>query len=358
MTGESIPEASTWIYPFKHLVFYEPQIVKFLELLNGLELETCEAKDLVPTVTSLAEEMWHSLGTSKQRSDAEYADINIAAIMRKQPDFLFGNHFRKVEQNTSNGQGAITEELKKETGLGNMGSTEGYIPYVDDPGLLGDVGASSKDDQSGSTGQDMASQAPNPQICTCLRNARDHLQLLVKVLHEYLGDLLTLRRDISGRSLKKIGFEHLWHLYKAGDLVVSSKQPFQAYRVIHVGGGRSLMTMQTLSDDAQQDRFRKSGVSPFAIDCVRFDFDGEKFGPVQETISISEFDEEKVITELNVYPMAFAEDEVALRRMLTERGQRFVEFNDFQHKRYSGLSLGDPQEEVRDDDLPFCEFVC
>lgn len=87
-------------------------------------------------------------------------------------------------------------------------------------------------------------------------------------------------------------------------------------------------------------------MSPFVIDCVRFDFDGEKLGPVQDTISIFEYEEDRTITTLDVYPISYAEKEEELTKALLNRGRRFAAYRAFKHKRYEGLSLSEPQEEV------------
>lgn len=87
-------------------------------------------------------------------------------------------------------------------------------------------------------------------------------------------------------------------------------------------------------------------MSPFNIDCVRFDFDGEKFGPVQDTIKIFEYEDDRLISKLDVYPIVYAEREVEVSKTLLDRGRRFAVYRDFQHKRYEGLSLDNPQEEV------------
>lgn len=91
---------------------------------------------------------------------------------------------------------------------------------------------------------------------------------------------------------------------------------------------------------------QQSQMSSFNIDCVIFDFDGEKFGPVQDTIKIFEHDDERLISKFDVYPIDYAEREVEASKTLLDRGRRFAVYRDFQHKRYEALSLDDPQEEV------------
>ena len=91
---------------------------------------------------------------------------------------------------------------------------------------------------------------------------------------------------------------------------------------------------------------RKSGVSPFIVDCVRYDFNGDNFGPVQDNISIKEYDDYRKVTDLDVYPIDFAENAALLKDTLVKRGRQFAAHREFKHKRYSGLSLGEVQEEV------------
>ena len=195
---------------------------------------------------------------------------------------------------------------------------------------------------------------PKKLACTCPQDAKNDLQLLVRFINEGLGELISLRENTAEGKLQKIAFEHLWNLYQPGDIVVSSRSDVQAYKVIHISGGWPLMV--------GQDSFAMAGVpaqskhppgvqakfkySPSIIDCVRIDFDGEKFGPVQTKVEICEFDEERVIRKLGVYCLRFAEDETQLESTLVNRGQYFVELASVKHKKYSGLSMGETQEEV------------
>ncbi|KAI4262402.1 MAG: hypothetical protein L6R42_002424, partial [Xanthoria sp. 1 TBL-2021] len=158
---------------------------------------------------------------------------------------------------------------------------------------------------------------------------------------------------IVNHELEKIGFRDLWLLFKPGDLVITSQKPHLARRVLRVHGGRPLLTKNhTDPEDAPsgintyEDPGRKAGISPFVIVSVGIDFDGAKFGPIHETTDISKFDDEKNIVELEIYPMGFSKNAKALREILLNRGQRFAQLGSFKHKRYTGLSLTDPAEEI------------
>ena len=260
------------------------------------------------------------------------------------------NHLRKVKKSTPKDQ---EEEEPEDITAVHIGLSN--VSQVPDPNK-------EVSEQSNLAPEGEAPADNNPLMCTCLKDARDHLQLLVTTMDKYLGGLLSLRKAIQDRTASKIRFEHLWHLFIPGDLVVTSKQPHQAYRVIYVSGGRPLLTTASLRDrdgvDGPTPVFqRHSQVSPFNIDCVRLDFDGEKFGPIQERISVFEYEEDKMITKLAVYPVDYADKADEIEAKLLDRGRRFAEYRDFKHKRYAGLSLNDPQEEVSYSHEPFLRGI-
>lgn len=339
LTGESVDPNREWIPPFKHFVMYEKQIRMFVQLLGEKNADFLEAKDLIRTLKEITEEVVRNLDPT--RGDFAYSEATINSMLDKRESFV--THFKKARHGLAEHQDS-KEELNGDAEEGTGERAEATV--VQSEGVEENLKISS----SAAVFEGTTSRSPNRQTCSCLRDAKHHLQLLLTVLDENLGDLLILRKAISEKSLKKIEFEHLWHLFQPGILVVTAKSPRQAYRVLHVSGGRSLMTTQPLLDRGspvdQQDTSRKSKRSPFRLDCIKYDFDGEVFGPLQETLSLVEYNDEKKITELDVYPMEFSEDQTALNRVLIERGRQFAGFHKFKHKRYAGLSLQDPQEEV------------
>ena len=333
LSGQPFSSGNTWIYPFKHFVFYETRIRKFVELLNETNVDGFEAKDLSRSLSRIISEVVRIL--EPERDDVEYSDIYISNFLQRKP--FLNNHHAKVRMSFPEDlEDELEDDDKADHGLSSN------FP-VDDP-------VAKVSERSNIAPEVNPPQEQYTYMCTCLKDARDQLQLLVNIMDSHLGSLLILRNAIRDRVASRIRFEHLWHLFQPGDVVVTSRQPCQAYRVIHVSGGRPLLTTDIVHGhedaEAEPTLHRQSHVSLFNIDCVKFDFDGEKFGPVQDTISITEYEEERIITKLDVYPISYAEEE-ELSRTLLDRGRRFAGYHDFQHKRYEGLSLTEPQEEVR-----------
>ena len=333
LSGEQIYALETWIYPFKHIIVYEKQIRKCVELLNETKVEGIEPKDLTHILSRIFSEVVRILGP--KREDFEWSDTYVFNILQKKASL--NNHFAKVEETSPKDQ---EEELKDDTKADNNLFS---ISTVDDPTTK--VSAPT----DGTLKENLVLKK-NSHVCTCLKDARDHLQLLVDTIDSHLGSLLTLHKAIRGRVTPKISFENLWHLFQPGDIVVTSRQPRQAYRVIHVSGGRPLLITEIKGDgkdtEATPTLLRQSQASPFSIDCVRFDFDGDKFGPVQDRIYIQQYEEERTITELDLYPIECVDKKEKVSETLLDRGRRFAGYHNFQHKRYEGLSLSEPQEEV------------
>ncbi|KAK2812459.1 hypothetical protein FQN50_001460 [Emmonsiellopsis sp. PD_5] len=76
-----------------------------------------------------------------------------------------------------------------------------------------------------------------------LENETQQLRCLLEFMDRDMRDIFDVKRHISDNSLEDIAFEHLWLLYKPGDLVLHSspEQPnsrCQAYRILNVTGGR------------------------------------------------------------------------------------------------------------------------
>ena len=242
LTVEIDFKSKVWIYPFKHLLVFEPQIRKYVLLLSKIDVDALRAKDLLRVLSQIALEVAHSLGP--KRDDFEYSEANIEKILMNHAG-RFETHFGKARQGSPPGQ----KETEAENGINSK------LP-VDRPDSA-TVAATNQDDQTNLEDPTLANKKQLDLPCTCLRDAKEQLQLLVKVVDEQLADLLGLRKAIFECSLKKIRFRDLWNLYQSGDLVVSCEEPCQAYRVIFVCGGR--LYLQGAKSTAETSRVSVQG---------------------------------------------------------------------------------------------------
>ncbi|KAL8857164.1 MAG: hypothetical protein Q9178_006219 [Gyalolechia marmorata] len=318
LTGQdSLRFSRQFVYPFKHLLTYSEHVKLFLEHLKSLDLDSSRVDDMVPTLTEAVAAVASAL--SPEHSTVEISSENTATVLGKL-DFI--KHFRKAEKTASSAPS--------------------------DPSQ-GDV-AVTPSTQAGS----LATEVEQTKFkCTCLKDARDHLQALCDVMKVYLSELLAEYSAIAEHRQKKIKFYNLWLLFKPGSLIIKPHFPHRAYRVLRVHGGRPLLTTAAVDPDYASsgvntflDTARKSRISPFVIEFMGIDFDGANFGPIHERVEIGEFDGWKTIVELEAHPIDFVNDAQSLKKSLIARGRRFAQLQEFQHKIHSGLSLTDPEEEV------------
>ena len=339
LSDERLDPTGVFIYPFKHLLVYHEQIRHFVKLLEEIDLNSLKARDMLQTLQKIVSQVASSPGP--KQIDFDLSDTSVENTFERM--HWHPRHKKKLQQSPAHVDSEKAENTKP--------VAEAFMNRPE-RAQVGQIGLDNNDTVGGcNESVEVLGHKHLDPTCTCLRDARDHLKLVIDVIDGDLAGLMTLRQAISDRSLRKIRFKDLWNLFQPGDLVVTSKRPHQAFRVIFVSGGRPLMTSAILVNENDtradfQDVDRRSKVSPFRIDCVRFGFDGKNYGPVQEEVNINHYDEEKEIVELEVYPIRFADDEMGLRQNLIKRGKHFTTYREFKHKWYAGLSLSGRLQEV------------
>lgn len=173
-----------------------------------------------------------------------------------------------------------------------------------------------------------------------VRKIVNGMKCLLQFMDKDLQDIMEIRREIKEVTLQEIAFEHLWHLFKPGDLVISNKPKEQAYRVLHAGGGRPFRDKVDMAGRPLINSGQKI-TSKFTLDCFYIDFNGTHYGPAPKKISISPYEGKRQITALDVIPITFLPDKDAqdIEETLVARGKKFVKLARVSHKKYKGLSL-------------------
>ncbi|KAH7336194.1 hypothetical protein BKA65DRAFT_29270 [Rhexocercosporidium sp. MPI-PUGE-AT-0058] len=191
---------------------------------------------------------------------------------------------------------------------------------------------------------------------------RDELRCLVEFMDKDMQDIFEVKHAISAHTLEEVAFEHLWQVYKPGAIIYSSKQrenpsQCQAYRVIHVTGGRvcfdkgsksdfNPVTSRTWdvvseNDDLCRDTIKSSALerTTFIVDCYLLDFDGYRIGPTPKRFAIQPYSGKRSILSLPVYPSDYDPNCKQIRATLVQRGLRFTDLVLGAHKKYSGSSI-------------------
>ncbi|EHL02331.1 hypothetical protein M7I_1676 [Glarea lozoyensis 74030] len=168
------------------------------------------------------------------------------------------------------------------------------------------------------------------------RKLRNGLRCLIYFMDVYMQDILEMHGKIQRGEVKEIAFDYLWMLFKRGEEIVTTKSQIQAYHVLQVTGGRSIVP--ALSDDTEKKRARisQTRTSALVIDCFYLDFDGKKFGPVMKTFTIEPFEGSMPLSALECIPLP--KDGIK-RESLIDRGKKFVKATKTAHMNYRGLTV-------------------
>lgn len=197
------------------------------------------------------------------------------------------------------------------------------------------------------------------------KEAITHLHILTNFMREDMKEIFAKHNLLRSSKAETIAFIDMWHVFMAGDLVIaedeSSGKGLELYQVSILpacdffSSRRPVKQIQTRTEGSHQlveSVYKEetiSAMSVFTVDVFYFDFDGQKFGPVEKRIELISFEGEKKITDLPLCPLRFRKDATEFKRSMLRRGEKFRELSkktDYPHREYSGLSVGEPQEQV------------
>jgi len=170
-----------------------------------------------------------------------------------------------------------------------------------------------------------------------------------------LGPVREIRDKIADKSLQKIGFSDLWHLFRPGDVVMSENHEreqlctvyslnaddpirFKSRRAVQITRPRYRREtdLEDINDEvpyAQED----DEYPPFLLRCYYTVCDGVLVGPACRDVVILYFSGEKPIFDLPAYPVSLHPDEATILRRFRDRGVRFLSSQG--HKHYEGVTV-------------------
>lgn len=157
---------------------------------------------------------------------------------------------------------------------------------------------------------------------------------LFELIDNYLKPIASRLRQ---REAIKVRFADLWHLFRSDDEIItkhgSDTSNVMAMRVLRTNGGRRHIRSGTAPSfdstplPSNEERLQSvNGTNPFSIHAWYMDFDGTALTPVRRRFVIQPYAGERSITDLEVYPIAYAKDASKLKARLIERGEKFVKF--------------------------------
>ncbi|KAI0000100.1 hypothetical protein F4779DRAFT_622600 [Xylariaceae sp. FL0662B] len=258
-------------------------------------------------------------------------------------------------------------EFNKVTATDKINISTGQNKTLDSP-----ADPSKDTDQPSSERERAAFTNPNSEKpdAHSLRKRIEHLELPENFIKTDLGHLVRIRRQIAGCALGSIAFEDLWHLFKPGDILFTTRNGHEQLFVVYmVTGGKQRLRNRTKAeiqdirlsqrhhrfsarasardgsdsvssdeeDEDERPRMDPAGKgtwAPLVIDCYRIAYDRSYVGPVDSSKKITRFVGKKRITDLPVYPLQFHPKSDEVMEYLEQRGRRFIQCNG--HRSYDG----------------------
>lgn len=178
--------------------------------------------------------------------------------------------------------------------------------------------------------EEYGSEQAYKELC-CLIDFMDH-------------ELGTLRALKSG-SIEKVYYSDLWHIFKPGEVVITRQEPLHAYRVLYVTGGRPYLSPPRSKEEENEEIGYKvpSKTSDFLILCYQVHYDGEKFGPVTQSFTVTSYSGRRSLRDLPIYPLRFAEDS-GIKERLFSNGRKYLRVSKGTHIQYRGPNLHEGEE--------------
>jgi hypothetical protein len=192
-----------------------------------------------------------------------------------------------------------------------------------------------------------------------------HLETFVAFVEKHIEPAW---QRAAGTSQRKFRFVDLWMAFQPGELLyapLTSDSPQSS----ETGKGASAKTetgqrsgvradigqksstkmyqkgwrLYTMGQDAIHDDklndTQKSSKREFDLHVYYMEYDGNSYVPVRHTFSIMDFEGERDITSLEVYPMRFAKEADKIKKELEDQGTWFREAVARNHLSYDGWTL-------------------
>jgi hypothetical protein len=153
------------------------------------------------------------------------------------------------------------------------------------------------------------------------QTTKDYVDLFYNILEEELRDTLAQRNDLIRNGV--ITHALLWTLFEPNDVVISSSDSPRGYIFVQAN-----VEVQSQS---------------WLVTCKHIDYNGKKFGYMDERFTVNPFVGTQPITSLPVYPLKYHPEKDAVRESLIAQGQRWEEYKGYHYRQYEGIALGSSQ---------------
>ncbi|KAI4205353.1 MAG: hypothetical protein LQ350_000393 [Teloschistes chrysophthalmus] len=157
---------------------------------------------------------------------------------------------------------------------------------------------------------------------------KEHTNLILNFMEHECQDVVKVQKELAAEDPESlIKFEYAWLLYAPGTIVVTKENgEYEAFVVESIRGNFR-------HQPSYNSRYSHSTVE---LTCWSIDYDGEIFGRVWSTHYVAPWEGAKEISTLDILPLAFMQDKLAVRELLLKRGQQFFALQGQCFREYTG----------------------
>jgi len=195
---------------------------------------------------------------------------------------------------------------------------------------------------------------------TALQHVRTYVEFVEK-------HVLPLWQEAQGTTKRKVTFFDLWRSFKPGEILYrppatdsykdrgeTSSRPVNK---MYQGAWRLYsMVLDRFSDQEPNDNeFVRT--RDLDLSCYYIDYDGTSYLPVTKSFTIKDFEGERDITTLPIYPMRFAKDRDSLMEKFLKQGEHFHFIKTVKYLHYDGWTLTQGPTGTSDSKKLFSEHI-
>lgn len=212
------------------------------------------------------------------------------------------------------------------------------------------------------TGDKPSLNADSPELLDS-REALRHMEVYVDFIE---NDVMPLCNMFEDRKRTKVAFHDLWYLFRAGDYIyrpLSMNKKKAPDSGLSTSNSSIMATYQTLlraysiviseiesdpdkeAKDSDIDLYEtyddawSSGFNHVRIHTYYIEFDGDSYIPCCLYDKISRYEDEKEITDLNVYPLDYHPNKETILKSHTDSGKRFKQLIEQKHVYHFGWTV-------------------
>ncbi|CEN62690.1 hypothetical protein ASPCAL09322 [Aspergillus calidoustus] len=194
-----------------------------------------------------------------------------------------------------------------------------------------------------------AVNGPIADSVTALRHLRKYVEFVE-------AEVVPMWNRASGTNHRKVRWSDLWMTFQQGELLyvpptADSSQSSDATKASDttIGSGSGIKMYQNVwrlyslvrdkVRDGDPDDVSNNSKRFFHLFAYYIDYDGSFYGPVKHEFRIRDYEGEKDITSLPVYPLRFAKDADKLKAKFLAQGEQFRDLIKKKHLYYDGWTL-------------------